>query len=48
MGMNVLGVAVGRWSMDWLAEHVREPWLEARGGEMYERALEFWSLDGGY
>jgi hypothetical protein len=35
--------------MDWLAEQVGEPPLEARRREMYERALEcIWSLDGGY
>ena len=35
--------------MDWLAEQVGEPRLEARRREMYERALEcIWSLDGGY
>ncbi|KAM0824248.1 hypothetical protein ACQ4PT_070334 [Festuca glaucescens] len=35
--------------MDWLAEQVGEPRLEARRQEMYERAVKrIWSLDGGY
>jgi hypothetical protein len=35
--------------MDWLAEQVGEPPLEAWMREMYDRALKcIWSLDGGY